>query len=271
MVANLFSIDIEDWFHVLDTCAAPIRDDWMKMESRLAANTEVLLTLLDEHQTKATFFVLGWVAENCPRVVKEIADRGHEIASHGYGHGLVYKQSKEEFRTDIRRAAEAIHQACGICPRGYRAPGFSILDDTLWALDVLVEEGYEYDSSIFPAIRGHGGFPGACHMPLILPNGLKEFPISTINVGFGRLAYLGGGYLRLIPGWLIQYWVRRQQDQGMPLILYLHPRDIDDMQPRLKLSLRRRFKTYVGLGRTMTKLDRLLKNFRWMPLRDYVW
>ncbi len=271
MAANLFSIDVEDWFHILDTSTAPSRDEWLRMESRLATNTEALLALLDEYQTKATFFILGWVAENYPQVVKGIADRGHEIASHGYGHDLVYKQSEEEFRADVRRAAEAIHKACGVHPRGYRAPGFSINGDTLWALDALVEDGYEYDSSIFPAKRRHGGLPGAQYVPSILPNGLKEFPISTINVGFGRLAYLGGGYLRLFPDRLIRYWAHRQQNRGMTLILYLHPRDIDDMQPRLPLSLMRRFKSYVGLERTLPKLAGLLEDFRWMPFRDYVW
>jgi len=267
--ANLFSIDLEDWFHILDHEATPKLEQWGEQESRVAANSQRLLEELERADVRCTFFVLGWIAEHHPELVRRIADAGHEIASHGYAHDLVYQQTPVAFRDDIRRANDAIEAASGQRPLGYRAPGFSIRADSQWALDVLVEEGFEYDSSVFPAPRAHGGLPGAKVLPTILPNGLREFPVSTVDAGQRRFAYLGGGYLRLFPTPLIFHWARGQQARDESLVLYLHPRDIDLEQPRLDLGVLRNFKSYVGLRSCLGKVTRLLSEFDWVPFRDY--
>ncbi len=211
-----------------------------------------------------------WVAENHPELVREIADRGYEIASHGHRHQLVYQQTKEEFREELRRAQDAIHEACGVVPGGFRAPGFSIRRDCLWALDVLSEEGFAYDSSIFPAWRSHGGIPGAGTEPWRHENGLLEFPVSTAGLGSCRIAYMGGGYLRFFPQWLIGRIADLQSSREKPLILYVHPRDIDPGQPRLKLNPWRNFKTYFGLSGCQAKLGFLLDEFEWGAFADSI-
>jgi polysaccharide deacetylase family protein (PEP-CTERM system associated) len=266
---NLFSIDLEDWFHILDHEAAPKLAQWGEQESRVEANTQRLLDELERADVRCTFFVLGWIAEHHPELLQRIASAGHEVASHGYAHGLVYEQSRDAFRDDIRRANDAIEAAVGTRPVGYRAPGFSIRSDSEWALDILAEEGFEYDSSIFPAERSHGGLPGAQALPSRLPNGLREFPVSTVDMRLRRVAYLGGGYLRLFPAPLILRWARDQRARDEALVLYLHPRDIDFEQPRLDLGLLRNFKSYVGLRGCLDKVHQLLAEFDWVPFREY--
>lgn len=269
MMPNVLSIDLEDWFHVLDAEASPDIRRWSQMESRIEKNTMQLLDLLRREKTLCTFFVLGWVAETYPELIREIVRAGHEIGSHGYGHILVYRNTREAFRADLLEANEAITKVCGVTPRGYRAPGFSVTSQTPWVMDVLREEGFVYDSSIFPAPRGHGGFPGASPYPYVLANGLVEFPISTIDLGFTRLAFLGGGYLRLLPLRLIHRCSVNHQKKGIPLIFYLHPRDIDAGQPRLDLGPWRGFKSYVGLKGCLHKVSELCRTYSWIPFREY--
>jgi polysaccharide deacetylase family protein (PEP-CTERM system associated) len=266
---NLFSIDLEDWFHILDSDASPKMSQWSELESRVETNCQVLLDELEQANVRCTFFVLGWIAENFPELVRRVSQAGHEVASHGYAHGLIYQQSRDEFRDDLRRANDAIEAAVGTRPKGFRAPGFSIRHDSEWALDVLAEEGFEYDSSVFPANRNHGGLPDAHPLPTLLPNGLREFPVSTISTPLRRVAYLGGGYLRLFPTPLILHWARGQQARGESLVLYLHPRDVDVDQPRLGLGAVRNFRSYVGLRGCLDKVTTLLREFEWVPFRDY--
>ena len=266
---HLFSIDLEDWFHLLDTDAAPALSSWADQEARVETNAGRLLDVLEQANVRCTFFVLGWIAEQYPALLQRIADAGHEIASHGYAHGLIYQQTPQEFRDDLRRANDAIEGAVGVRPIGYRAPGFSIREDSDWALDVLASEGFEYDSSVFPASRAHGGLPDAEPFPTRLPNGLMEFPVSTISTPLSRVAYLGGGYLRLFPTSLILHWARGQRARNESLVLYIHPRDIDLDQPRLDLGAFRNFKSYVGIGGCLDKVTTLLSEFDWVPFRDY--
>jgi len=266
---NLFSIDLEDWFHILDSVAAPKMSKWREQESRVETNAQKLLDELQRAGVRCTFFVLGWIAEHYPDLVRRIADAGHEIASHGYAHGLIYQQTRDEFRDDLLRANDAIEAAVGTRPKGFRAPGFSIRQDSEWALDVLAEEGFEYDSSVFPAIRNHGGLPGAHPLPTLLANGLREFPVSTFATPLRRVAYLGGGYLRLFPTPLILHWARGQQARNESLVLYLHPRDVDVDQPRLELGAVRNFKSYTGLGGCLDKVTTLLREFEWGRFGDY--
>jgi len=268
--ANVFSIDVEDWFHILDSEAAPVRSDWAGLENRVERNTAVMLEMLENRGILATFFILGWIARQYPQLVRTIAEAGHEIASHGHEHGLVYQQQPEQFRQDLRSASDAIEEACGIRPQGYRAPGFSITEKTPWAFDILAEEGFRYDSSVFPAKRGHGGLPGSHPLPSVLPNGMTEFPITTCHLGIGRVAYLGGGYLRVLPQWLVMRLAQSQQAQGTPLILYIHPRDIDPDQPRIPLGKVRTFKSYVGLASCGQKLEALLDRFSWTTFKQCV-
>lgn len=267
---NVFSVDVEDWFHVLESDRAPRREQWGSMPSRVRHGTETLLDRLAAHDVRATFFVLGWVADRHPGLIADIRAAGHEIASHGYRHDLVHEQSPEEFRDDLRRANDAIERACGVVPKGYRAPGFSITDATPWAFDVLAEEGFVYDSSVFPAARAHGGQPGAHPLPTVLANGLVEFPVSTVKLRAARYSYLGGGYLRALPAQLVLATAEAQARAGVPLILYVHPRDIDPDQPRLKLGPARYLRTYIGLGRCLDKVSTLLERFDWTSFEDYV-
>lgn len=263
-----FSVDLEDWFHLLELPGAPSFDTWNALPSRLERNTYRLLAALDAHHVRATFFVLGWVAERFPALVRLLAEQGHEIASHGHAHRLVSTQRPVEFRDDLRRASDAIEAACGRRPLGYRAPGFSITDRTPWALDVLAREGFVYDSSIFPAARAHGGMPGARTQPWRLPCGLHEIPVSTVGVGRRRIGYLGGGYLRVLPRATILALARRQVRRGQDLVLYVHPRDIDPHQPRLPMRWPRRLRTYVGLRGALSKLTALLDAFAWGRMID---
>jgi polysaccharide deacetylase family protein (PEP-CTERM system associated) len=265
---NVFSIDLEDWFHLLDTDAAPSFCDWSELESRVEGNARALLAELDHHSVKATFFVLGWVAERHPELVCEIAERGHEIASHGYAHELVYEIGRDAFREDLKRSKDAIESAANISPKGYRAPGFSITWKTPWAFDVLAEEGFEYDSSVFPSLRAHGGMSGADPLPSRLANGIDEYPISTVNLAGSRLGYLGGGYLRLMPRIALLHLARSQVRRSEPLILYIHPRDIDLAQPRIDLGALRSLRTYVGLRGCMGKVRALLESFEWGRFED---
>jgi polysaccharide deacetylase family protein (PEP-CTERM system associated) len=267
---NVFSIDVEDWFHLLDNSEAPEYERWASLESRVRHNTELLLGELARRDVKCTFFVLGWVAEQHPELIAEIAGAGHEIASHGYSHTLIYTQSPEEFRDDLRRASDAIVAACGVKPRGFRAPGFSIKRQNLWAFDVLKEEGFVYDSSSFPALRSHGGLPGTTPLPTVLENGLVEFPISTVDLRLARWSYLGGGYLRLLPKRLVLSWAASQEKAGIPLILYIHPRDVDPGQPRLELAPHTYFRTYVGVGSCLDKVSALLERFEWTSFEEYL-
>ena len=266
---NVFSIDLEDWFHLLDHPGAPDPADWPHLPSRVAANTDRLLEDLDEAGVKATFFVLGWIAEHHPEVVRRVARAGHEIASHGHGHTLLYEQDAAAFRDDLRRAADAIDRACGVRPLGYRAPGFSLTRQTPWALEVLAEEGYRYDSSVFPGRRHHGGMDGADSRPHRW-GPLWEIPVSTVPVGPTRLGWLGGGYLRLLPRAVVLPLAAAARARGAPLVLYVHPRDIDSGQPRLPMSRARAFRTYVGLGRCRARLRTLLGSFEWVPAADLV-
>jgi polysaccharide deacetylase family protein (PEP-CTERM system associated) len=247
-------------------------DEWEGLTPRLDRNMGRLLDLLSETSTRATCFILGWVVENHPGLCRRILAAGHEIASHGYGHELVYEIGRERFRDDLRRSLAVTEETLGIRPRGYRAAGFSIRREELWALDILAEEGLEYDSSLFPAPRGHGGSPGVERLPsrLVLESGrsLLEFPISVTRILGRPVAYSGGGYLRLFPYRYIRRQVAAANARGEPVIVYVHPRDLDPTQPRLSMSWRRRFKSYVNLGTTYRKLRRLLTEFRFGAVED---
>jgi len=226
--------------------------------------------MLDEFGVRATFFVLGWVAHRLPELVKEIHARGHEIACHGYGHELIYSIGPNAFREDIRRSKQLLEDLCGMRVKGYRAPSYSITGKSLWALDILVEEGFVYDSSIFPVLHDTYGIPDAERFPHTIQTGagpLVEFPLTTLPFQLGwkkmRLPIAGGGYLRLLPVSIIQRGiVSINQKEHQPAVLYFHPWEIDPDQPRIKAGLKSRFRHYLNLEKTEGKLRRILYMFQ---------
>jgi polysaccharide deacetylase family protein (PEP-CTERM system associated) len=262
MQTSIFSVDVEDWFHILDDPSVPTIDQWAGLPSHVENNFSKLLDIFSEPNAQVTCFFLGWVAERFPHLVKEAAKRGHEVASHGYGHRLVYEQSRDEFYEDVRGARLLLEDICGIEVVGYRAPGFSTTDDTPWFFDVLAEAGYQYDSSVFPAPRGHGGMPRGQREPHRVGEAqLLEVPITVADLMGKPMCFFGGGYLRLFPYWLIRRMALQVLSEGRPVVFYIHPREIDPAHPRLPMSRTRRFKSYVNLDTTEAKLRRILQDF----------
>lgn len=255
---KILTVDLEDWFHLLDIPAVANPDDWGGFDSRLHRNVERLLDLFAKHRVTATFFCLGWVADRYPEIVKRIAALGHDIGSHSNRHTLIYRQTRAEFRQDTIRSIATIEDLTGNKVLSYRAPGFSITAESLWAFEVLAELGIAYDSSIFPASRGHGGIPGFEHsVPVRLAIGghtINEFPMSVTTVAGKKLAFSGGGYFRLLPAPVLASLFGRADY----VMTYFHPRDIDPDQPVIPMSAIRRFKSYVGLASCYSKLDDML-------------
>jgi polysaccharide deacetylase family protein (PEP-CTERM system associated) len=271
-VLNALTIDVEDYYQVSAFEPYIDRSQWDSFESRVVANTRSVLELLKDHRVKATFFVLGWTAERFPEMVREILDEGHEIGSHGYWHRLVYRQSPDEFRADIRRADDALRAITEAPVTAYRAPSFSITAKSLWALDVLAEEGFRIDSSVFPIHHDRYGIPGAktgIHRLETSAGSLWEFPPSVMTVGPWNLPVSGGGYFRLYPiSWTLQCLGRLSRAKS-PFMFYLHPWELDPDQPRLNLgSPVTRFRHYVNLRRTRDKLNRLLQEYRFGRISD---
>jgi polysaccharide deacetylase family protein (PEP-CTERM system associated) len=265
-VLNALTVDVEDYFHVAALSSSIDREHWDRYECRVEHNTQRLLHLFAEHKTKATFFVLGWVAERYPALVREIAAAGHEIASHGYSHQLVYRQTPEVFRQETQRSKDVLEDQVQQAVLGYRAASYSITQQSLWALDILAELGFVWDSSIFPIRHDRYGIPGASRWPhrLRTPAGyeLVEFPLSTWRVGAYRLPIAGGGYFRLYPYALTRKGLASINQDGRPFIFYLHPWEVDPAQPRIKASLASSFRHYNNLSRCEPRLRRLLGDFR---------
>ncbi|MDF0665658.1 MAG: DUF3473 domain-containing protein [Nitrospira sp.] len=272
-VRHVLSFDVEEHFQVSAFWSDARRRQWDRLESRVEQNTLRLAELLAQAQTKATFFVLGWVAERHPGLVKALAKQGHEIASHGYGHELVTNQTDSEFRDDVRRSKRILEGLTGEMVFGYRAPSFSITARTQWALPILVEEGYLYDSSIFPVRHDRYGMPDAnpwCHIRKTEAGDLWEVPPSTLKVGPLRVPVAGGGYFRLYPYRLLRRLLCRVASQGHPLIMYLHPWELDPEQPRMVGSVVSRFRHYVNLHKTEARLRRLVTDFKFVPIQQAV-
>ena len=262
--AHIFTVDVEEYFQVHAFEGVVRRSEWPSLPSRVAQNVDVLLDLLSEHDVIATFFVLGWVADHHPDVVRRIADAGHEIASHGWWHYRVTALQPEEFREDIRNSKALLEDICGKAVSGYRAPSFSITPDSQFAFDILLEEGYLYDSSVFPIWRPNYGWPGAPPIPYVKPcaNGsLLEFPLATSLWGPFRIPAAGGGYLRQFPFSLVQRAFLEHRDQGVPAVFYIHPWELDPEQPRIRVGPLTRIRHYRGLKTSRLYLERLLDEF----------
>ena len=266
------SVDVEDWFCVHNLSRLIPYADWDKCESRVERSTTRLLDLFGKHQVEATFFVLGWVADRFPDLVREIERRGHEVATHGYSHRLLTFMQPEEFRADLQRSLEVLARTTSQVVRGFRAPSFSLTKQTLWAVDILRESGIQYDSSVFPvAFHPDYGIPDADLGPHRLAEGLTELPMGVAEVLGRRVPCSGGGYFRLYPYALTRALMRRCNQQGRPVMFYLHPWEADPGQPRVAgLSWSKRFRHYNNLDRTEERLEWLLNDFAFTSARQLI-
>lgn len=271
---NMLSIDVEDWFQV-ENLKSVIQGQWDDKELRVEANTEKILSILAENNTKATFFVLGWIAERVPGLVRKIAAQGHEVAAHGYGHQLIYDIGTEKFRDDLRRCKAMLEDITGTPVVGYRAPSFSITDE---ALDVLADEEFLYDSSYFD-FAAHGRYgklstpmsemPGSCVK--YCENGLHEIPMATVQIAGKRLPISGGGYFRLLPYAVYKALYAKAVEQQGNAVFYLHPWECDPNQPRMDgISAGHRFRHYINLSRTEHRLRRLVNDFEFSSIKDCI-
>lgn len=264
---KILTFDIEEWFHLLDTPTTKTEKEWETFEVRIHKNMEKIFDILNTSKTDATFFVVGWIAQKYPEVVREISDMGYEIGSHTHMHQLVYEQNRNEFYQDVEKSIKTLEDITGKKVVSFRAPGFSITESNLWAFEVLHELGIEVDSSVFPSGRAHGGMPsyGIAKPSILEYQGikLKEFPINT-HIIFGKpIIFSGGGYFRILPYSIINSWTRKSDY----VMTYFHPRDFDYEQPLVSgLSLNRRFKSYVGLKGCKNKLLKIIKDFDFISL-----
>lgn len=270
---HCLSFDVEEHFQVSAFDSVARRHRWDDFESRVERNTEKILRLLAGSGQQATFFVLGWVAERHRRLVAEILAEGHEVASHGYGHQLLTTITQAQFRADVRRARAILEDITGRRVSGYRAPSFTIVRDTSWAHEILVEEGYTYDSSVFPIVHDVYGMPGANPYGhrIDTPAGpIWEIPPSTTVVAHVRVPVGGGGYFRLCPYSVFRGRLRDLEDSGHQLMLYFHPWELDPDQPRMRGSRPAMFRHYVNLDKVQPRLERLMSEFRFGAVRDVV-
>jgi len=297
---NLLTIDVEDYFQVHAFSGVIRADHWKDFELRVQRNTHKILEILDQENTKATFFVLGWIAERLPELVKTLDREGHEVASHGYGHQHIGKQTPEEFRADLRRSKDILQEITGKPVFGYRAPTYSITNRTLWALPILREEGFRYDSSIFPIRHDYYGIPaapltsfkiGLDHAklgrfsdlriepapftpagPVPLRDGdLLEIPVTTLRLYGLNIPLAGGGYFRLFPYWFVKWGLRRINEEGKVFVFYFHPWEVDPDQPRVPgIPYRSRFRHYTNLDKTQRRLEKLVRDFSFVPIASRI-
>ena len=272
---HILSVDVEDYFMVEAFADSIPRSSWESWPSRVVASTRRALDLFDEYNVKGTFFFVGWVAEKFPELVRDVQVRGHEIACHSYWHRTVYSLTPDEFREDTRAAVRAIEDAAGVKVYGYRAPSWSITKDCLWALDILAEEGFTYDSSIYPIHHDLYGVPGAQRFPYThgCANGrsLREFPPATVHLFGQNLPGAGGGYLRIFP---LAYtrWVFRKFEETYHerVVVYLHPWELDPEQPRVREKLKSRIRHYTNLRGMKDRLEFLFSNYSFQAFRDHL-
>jgi polysaccharide deacetylase family protein (PEP-CTERM system associated) len=264
------SVDVEDYFHVTAFEKVIPRDSWSRLESRVCGSTELVLELFRRSNVRGTFFVLGWVADQYPHLVRRIASEGHELACHGYAHRLVYEMTPPEFREDLRRAKAAIEMAGGLPVLGHRAPTFSITKQSLWALDVLIEEGFQYDASIFPIHHDRYGIPDAprhVHRVIRPAGEIWEVPGSTLPWGRLNVPVGGGGYFRMMPyAWTRWAIGRVNAVEAQPVVFYFHPWELDPDQPRVAAPALMRWRHYLGLRRSGERLAKLLASTRFAPI-----
>lgn len=267
---KILTFDIEEWFHILDNSSTKNVESWNKYEVRIFENTDRILNFLSKKNLKATFFILGWIAEKYPAVVKKIDKLGHEIGSHTHYHQLMYEQNKSQVHFDLEKSIQTLENITGKKVTFFRAPGFSITEKNKWVFESLIENGITHDSSIFPTSRLHGGFPRFNNSTPTLINfkgaQLKEFPINTYSLLNQKIVYSGGGYFRICPYPLLRYFTKRSDY----VMTYFHPRDFDSNQPMIhELPTRRKLKSYVGLKSSLRKLDKWTSDFQFFDLTTF--
>jgi polysaccharide deacetylase family protein (PEP-CTERM system associated) len=270
---NALTFDVEDYYHVSAFRSAAPSSSWDRYESRVERNTHNVLEILSKFSVRATFFVLGWVAERYPQLVQAISNAGHEIACHGYGHDMVTQLNPDTFRHDIRRGKGLLEDLLGYRILGYRAPSFTITLETVWALSILAEEGFAYDSSIVPIWHDRYGIPHAnpfCHRLETESGPLWEVPPSTFALGRMRIPIAGGGYFRFFPYRVLRALLKRVEGQRVPLVMYLHPWELDPQQPRIQGSQLSQFRHYHNLDKTERRLIQLLQDFKFGPIREAI-
>lgn len=266
---NILTFDVEEWFHLLDFDATRTEDQWNNYEVRIYENMERIFRILEETNSKATFFVIGWIAKTYPDIVRKIAEK-YQIGCHTMNHQLVWQQNRDEFRKDVETGVKMLEDITGKKVECFRAPGFSIRESEAWAFEILADLGIKYDSSVFPAHHAHGGMPSfpQASPTLIRYNGveIKEFPICFKTIAGKHIVFSGGGYFRLFPYPFIKRWSKEAEKNGY-LLSYIHPRDLDGGQPMLDgLPLARKFKSYVGTKRSAAKLHRWLMDFKFSDI-----
>lgn len=271
-VTNALTVDLEEYFQVSNFDKIISRDDWASLPSRAPDHARRLMDRFEEKGCRATFFTLGWVAERQPALMREIVTRGHEVACHGYGHELVYTLGEERFRADLRRAKAILEDTTGRAVVGYRAPSYSVTLNSLWALRVLAEEGFNYDSSIFPIRHYRYGIPDFVRRPTRLDLGeglsINEFPLTTLALRGVNLPVAGGAYLRFLPFSVFKWAFGRATSKGSPGVLYLHPWEIDPNQPRQQVSVLTRINHYYNLGGVERRVAQLIDDFEFAPMAE---
>ncbi|NUM34200.1 MAG: DUF3473 domain-containing protein [Candidatus Brocadiae bacterium] len=269
---NAFSVDVEDYFQVSNFNSFINPDSWKNFSLRVHKNMENILKLLDQFSVKGTFFILGWLAQKLPQMIVDIHREGHEIACHGYQHELVYDLGPEGFRQDIKKAKAILQDISGQEVIGYRAPSYSITNDSLWALAILQEEGFLYDSSIFPVYHPRYGIPGSPRHPYVYSINqakLYEFPPATLKLGKFHLPVAGGGYFRLFPYDFTRWAMKKINHEGYPFVFYMHPWEIDPKQPRFEnAKMMHRFRHYLNLSKTKGRLQKLLQDFHFGTMKE---
>jgi len=271
MTVHVLTIDLEEWFHVLNLREFFPPKDWDNLERRSVAPTKVLLDLFDKKGVKATFFCLGWLAEREPDLIREIKSQGHEIASHGYSHIRINELGKKSFLEDLEKAEKIIKDITGEKPKGYRACSFSIIKNTKWAFELLAEKGYEYDSSVFPVIHPDYGWKEFPTTPVIVKtkNGdILEFPPLSARFMGRNIPFGGGGYFRLFPVWLFSLVISAYDKKNMPCCIYLHPWELDYKQPRVGVKGLKRFRHYLNLSKTLKRLESILDKFQFNTMES---
>jgi len=271
---NVMTVDVEDYFQVAALAESIDYNDWSSIPTRVEQNTHKLLDIFDQHNVKVTHFVLGWVAERYPELVKEIDKRGHEVASHGFSHQLIYQQTPAVFKAETLKSKSLLEDAIGKPVLGYRAASYSITRKSLWALDILAEAGFQYDSSIFPIVHDRYGIPNTPTEPYFIRtasgNTLLELPLSTESILGQTLPIAGGGYFRLYPYWLSRWFYNRRVKQNNPFIFYLHPWEIDPDQPKVDVSWFSKFRHYNNLDQCAARLQKLLSQFSFTTMQQYI-
>jgi polysaccharide deacetylase family protein (PEP-CTERM system associated) len=272
-ITNALTIDVEDWFHICGVNDYIKPTEWDKYESRVMMNTNKILDILRAKNTKATFFILGYVAERIPEIVEKIHAEGHEIGTHGYSHTPIYDHTQECFIDDLTRSISAIESITKEKVIGHRAASFSITTNTMWALNILADIGMKYDTSIFPVKHSRYGMPDTPRFPYIIDNlegngKIIEFPLSTMRIFNRNIGFCGGAYFRLFPYPVILWGIKTINQDGYPAIVYIHPWEIDYKQPRIQLPMKRKIIHYLNLRRTLPKLRRLLSDFKFNSVRE---